>query len=75
MPGMNGIEFAREVERLYPGLPLLLTSGYSSVIADEGVHGFSLLHKPYSLAELSVALQGIIGKAANERCSPERRAP
>ncbi len=57
MPGMNGVDFAREVRRLYPDLPILLTSGYSSVLAEEGAHGFSLLHKPYSVADLSRAIQ------------------
>jgi two-component SAPR family response regulator len=46
MPGMNGIELAKEVKRLYPGLPIVLTSGYSHVLADTGVKGFELLHKP-----------------------------
>ncbi|MDX3910149.1 MAG: PAS domain S-box protein [Sphingobium sp.] len=60
MPGMNGVDFAREVARLYPGIPILLTSGYSSVLAEEGAHGFSLLHKPYSVTDLSRALQLVI---------------
>lgn len=60
MPGMSGIDFGREVRRLYPQLPILLTSGYSSVLAEEGSHEFDLLHKPYSIAELSEALRNAI---------------
>ena len=56
MPGMNGVELARHVQRLYPDLPLVLTSGYSQVLA-EGGHGFELLQKPYSVEALSRALR------------------
>lgn len=56
MPGMNGVELARHVQRLYPDLPLVLTSGYSHVLA-EGGHGFELLQKPYSVEALSRVLR------------------
>jgi DNA-binding NtrC family response regulator len=56
MPGMNGVDLARRVQQLYPDLPLVLTSGYSHVLA-EGGHGFELLQKPYSVEALSRALR------------------
>jgi len=31
----------------------VLTSGYSHVLAENGSDGFELLHKPYSLDQLS----------------------
>jgi hypothetical protein len=34
----------------------VLTSGYSHVLAEEGTHGFELLHKPYAAEELSAIL-------------------
>lgn len=57
MPGMSGIELGQELRRLYPDLPIVLTSGYSSVLAATGTHGFELLQKPYSIDELSRALR------------------
>ncbi|WCS22751.1 PAS domain S-box protein [Methylobacterium sp. NMS14P] len=63
MPGMNGVDLAREIRRRRPYLPVVLTSGYSHVLASEGTHGFELLHKPYSVADLSRALR----KALRER--------
>ncbi len=36
MPGMSGVELGREIRRLYPNLPVVLTSGYSHVLAEEG---------------------------------------
>ncbi|MBB3349841.1 ATP-binding protein [Sphingomonas sp. BK069] len=53
MPGMSGLELAQEVRRLRPALPIILTSGYSHVLAQNGRHGFELLHKPYSIEQLS----------------------
>lgn len=52
MPGMNGIDLAREVRSTYPNLRIVLTSGYSDVIAREGSLEFNVLQKPYSLERL-----------------------
>ncbi|WP_137179923.1 PAS domain S-box protein [Roseomonas sp. AR75] len=57
MPGRSGIELGEEVRRRYPGVAVVLTSGYSHVLAEEGRHGFELLHKPYAAAELSQVLR------------------
>ncbi|MGU3542297.1 PAS domain S-box protein [Methylobacterium sp. A52T] len=57
MPGMNGVDLAREIRRRWPYLPVVLTSGYSHVLASEGTDGFPLLGKPYSVADLSRALR------------------
>jgi PAS domain S-box-containing protein len=59
MPGMNGVELAREVRRRWPDLPVVLTSGYSHVLAQEDSHGFELLQKPYSAEQLSRILQRV----------------
>jgi DNA-binding NtrC family response regulator len=62
VPGMSGIELGQEVRRRYPDLPLALTSCYSSVLARDGAHGFELLHKPYSINELSRVLRKVTGR-------------
>ena len=59
MPGMSGIELGQEIARLYPNLPVVLTSGYSEVLAQNGTHGFELVHKPYSIDSLSRALRKV----------------
>lgn len=56
MPGMSGLELASLVRDRYPQLPVVLTSGYSHVLAEEGSSGFDLLHKPYSIDQLSRTL-------------------
>ena len=54
MPGMNGVELAGVIRERYPGLPVVLTSGYSNVLAENAHRGFELIQKPYSV-EVAVA--------------------
>nr|WP_244025903.1 ATP-binding protein [Methylobacterium sp. J-048] len=70
MPGMNGVEMARQIRRLYPGLPVVLTSGYSHVLAEDGRHGFELLHKPYAVEELSRVLRKVMTRRSRISTSP-----
>ncbi len=67
MPGMNGIELAGEIRKRRPDIPVVLTSGYSDVLAAEGTHGFDLLRKPYSVADLSRILRRAIQEARARR--------
>jgi CheY-like chemotaxis protein len=57
MPGMSGVELGREIGKRYPSLPVVLTSGYSHVLAEEGRHGFELLYKPYAVEDVSRVLR------------------
>jgi PAS domain S-box-containing protein len=71
MPGMDGIDLAREIGRRHPGLPVVLASGYSHVLAQKGTSGFQLIHKPYSIEELSRVLRKA---AASQRRNGGRRS-
>ena len=62
MPGMNGVQLGQEIRRLYQELPVLLASGYSHILAEHGDHGFELLHKPYSIEELSRVMRTAMGR-------------
>ena len=59
MPGMNGIDLAHHIRRDHHDLPVLLASGYSHVLAQNGTYGFELLHKPYSIEQLSCLLRKV----------------
>jgi PAS domain S-box-containing protein len=59
MPGMSGLELGRRIRDRHPRLPVILTSGYSHVLAAEGHDGFELLQKPYAVEELSRVLQKV----------------
>jgi CheY-like chemotaxis protein len=56
MPGkMDGLGLARHLKQVRPGLPILLTSGYSEAALN--VRGdFPILRKPYEIHELSQAI-------------------
>lgn len=60
MPGIDGVELGRQIRTRWPDLSVVLTSGYSHVLADDARHGFALLHKPYSVDELSRVLRGAL---------------
>ncbi|MGV7213044.1 PAS domain S-box protein [Bradyrhizobium sp. UFLA05-112] len=68
MPGMNGVELAGVIRDRYPGLPVVLTSGYSNVLAESAHRGFELIQKPYSVESLS----RILRKAMAEKVSVAR---
>jgi len=56
MPGMSGLELARQVAGSMPNLPILLATGYSTEIADGQAAGFVILKKPYGAESLSIAI-------------------
>ncbi|MHA6723922.1 PAS domain S-box protein [Sphingomonas sp. RS2018] len=70
MPGMSGIELEREIRSRHPGLPVVLTSGYSSVLAEQDRHDFEILKKPYSLTELARVLARAAARTKSEAGEP-----
>ena len=59
MPGgINGVQLARELKRLRPELPVLLTSGYSDALRElDPNEDLPLIEKPYRLETLQSALR------------------
>ena len=51
------------IRERYPGLPVVLTSGYSNVLAENAHRGFELIQKPYSVESLSRILRKAISDA------------
>jgi CheY-like chemotaxis protein len=60
--GMSGVDLARKVGLLRPGLPILLTSGYTAqrVLPKTATGEMALLKKPFSQAELSMAIRKLM---------------
>ncbi len=76
MPGMNGVELAGIIRERYPGLPVVLTSGYSNVLAENAHRGFELIQKPYSVESLSRILRkAITGEAVGGAVSSAAPTP
>jgi len=57
MPGMNGAELITAARQLYPGMPILLATGYADMAQVEKVIGRqSVLAKPFDLETLGAAV-------------------
>ncbi len=65
MPGMTGAELARLIFSSYPGLPVILASGYSELPDDEGLQALLRMTKPFTQEEL----QTTIGRAVAHRAT------
>jgi len=63
--GMNGLQFAREVRKHYPAIPVVLVSGYSDTLTEAGTE-FAVLAKPLTQS----ALAAVIGHTGAESSAP-----
>lgn len=58
MPGISGFQTLHKLREIDPGLPILISSGYSGrVLATEGVDGF--VNKPYQIETLARQLEKV----------------
>jgi two-component system cell cycle sensor histidine kinase/response regulator CckA len=58
MPDLSGIEVLRRIRALDGEVPVILTSGYHDAVLDSEAIGFqAFLAKPYTLAELMLAVE------------------
>lgn len=66
MPGIDGFALAERVRARWPGLPVLLVSGYAETALgrDLAAEGLRLLAKPYGLSELVAELRGLLADRA-----------
>ncbi|HWA71171.1 MAG TPA: AAA family ATPase [Polyangiaceae bacterium] len=63
MPGMNGLELARELSRLRPAVKVLFVSGYTAgVLAERGVlkESVAFLQKPIAMEALAPRLRTLL---------------
>jgi len=70
MPGVSGAELAARIERLRPGLPVILATGH----AELSPHAAKLprLVKPYRQLDLAAMIRGLVGGAS--AAAPRRTA-
>lgn len=65
MPGMNGVDLARQLLKHRPELPILLATGFSGTITLEGIRKmgiFELLLKPVTTRSLAEAVHQALSK-------------
>ncbi|MDZ7632811.1 MAG: ATP-binding protein [Gemmatimonadaceae bacterium] len=66
MPGMTGLTLAEQVRTLRPSLPIILSTGYTGRVTPERLREArieTVLDKPYSLAQLTDAIEGALRSA------------
>jgi DNA-binding NtrC family response regulator len=68
MPGgLRGLEFGRRVRRHFPGMPILLASGYNFSAAEATEAGFAFIAKPFRADGLADVLRRTIESHGQER--------
>ncbi len=62
MPKLTGLDFAREVLRVRPDMPIMLCTGFSEKITPDSVKelGLGFLMKPYGMRQMSEAIRKIL---------------
>jgi CheY-like chemotaxis protein len=63
MPGaLDGFGLARETRRRWPGVPVLLVSGYATTLNEARAAGIPILAKPFALPALAEAVSGLLAE-------------
>jgi CheY-like chemotaxis protein len=63
MPGMNGLELAREIRKIRPEIPTILCTGYSELVNEEKAkqEGFNrFIQKPLHIRDLAAAVRDVL---------------
>jgi two-component system, NtrC family, sensor kinase len=73
MPGgMSGLELGRVMREHHPGLPVLLTTGYSQYASEVVKDGFILVEKPYRRDRLVASIQRAAERGSRTRVHAKR---
>lgn len=70
LPGMSGVELARQALRSAPSMRVIFASGYGETLLRHVDFPFQALQKPYEIEQLQAALAGLPTQAR-----PASRAP
>ena len=69
LPGMSGIDLARELTRKYPKLPVVIASGYGALnlggLVGQPENNVLVLPKPYDMVMLEQTLQMAVSFTAS----------
>ena len=69
MPQKSGLVLAREVKRIRPELPIVLTTGYAPMVSDEAIQDldiFTVLRKPYPGQALARAVRQALDQSVSQ---------
>ena len=63
MPGMTGEKLAREMLRIRPGIPIILSTGFNESVREDEVRAMGIrefIMKPYSTGEIAERIQAAL---------------
>ena len=66
MPGMGGLELARQIEAERPDMPVLLATGYSDELLSGDAKNFTVVTKPYDATALAKAISSVLERQRAE---------
>ncbi len=70
MPTMTGLQLAQCVQEKYPGMPVILATGYAELPVDPVSFGILKLTKPCSQNEIAAAIQTVLGnRSVKQACA------
>jgi signal transduction histidine kinase len=64
MPAMTGLQLAENIHQKFPGLPIILATGYAELPVDPAVLGIARLAKPCTQGEIAAAIHHAMRSAA-----------
>ena len=68
MPVMNGLQLAGRIQERFPGLPIILATGYAELPVDPATLGIARLAKPCTQHEIAAAIHAaVVASAASDR--------
>ena len=74
MPGMDGLEFTKQIKQRWPAIPVVMVTGYATIrtaIQAMRLGAFDYIAKPFTKAEL----RGIVKRALHLAAQVEQSAP
>ena len=70
LPGMSGVELARQALKANPRMRVIFASGYGEATLRHVEYPFQSLQKPYEIEQLQAALATIVAGARSDNGSP-----
>jgi len=75
MPVMTGLQLAARIQERYPGLPIILATGYAELPSEPAVMGLLKLAKPCTQHDIAVAIhRALRSPGALKRAAPPIQA-
>ncbi|HEY6620102.1 MAG TPA: response regulator [Steroidobacteraceae bacterium] len=68
MPAMTGLQLAESIHTRFPGLPIILATGYAELPVDPSTLGMQRLAKPCTQHEIAAAIHHAVRATAAEDC-------